>query len=235
MKTQTITRIPSWLPGFPGFYNTVFDADLHEEVTPLIESGDLPEDANVDDVLAGWQNGLYEANVVKCICDLLPGYFPRESGILKCDFERVISPKEYNFTNDSANVTFEIDMEMFAPWLRDYLTKHADQWQRCLSSHYRSRDGFMSYYPHDAAEWQPFIDAMLADTEPPVSGSWYNGAIPEDHLLGRILEFVLDTEHESGEPAYINMYYDVFERIYVSEFIDVEQARQHYDNRNETQ
>lgn len=235
MSIQIITRIKSWMPGFPGFYNTVFEPDLNQETDSMIESGELPEDGDVGDVLAGWKNACYESAVAKCICELMPGYFPKESGILKCELERVVSPKEYNFVNDSANVTFEIDMVLFAPWLRGYLVAHAEEWRRHLLTHYKSRDGFISYYPHDADEWQPFIDAMLDDTEPPATGSWYDNAIPESHMLGRILEFVLEQEHESGEPAYIAMYYDVSERVHLSEFIDPAKVMEHYHNRKDNQ
>ena len=224
MTTTTITKIPTWLPVFPGFYNTIFDAQFDQELEYLKEQGELPDDADEGDLLYGWDNGGYERAVVACICDHMPSYFPPEAGILHCRFEKVVSPKEYNFVNDSANVTFEIDMEKFAPWVRKYLKDWAKEWAECLRRHYRSRDGFCSFYSDDVEDWNAAVELMLKGEEPEREDRIYGrDAIHSSHLLGRLLDFILC--NEDSEPD-LRMYYDVNDHVYVSEFIDVEKVKE---------
>lgn len=227
--TTTTTKIKTWLPVFPGFYNTLFGPQFDNELQDLKEQGHLPDTAGVGDLLWGWDNPGYETAVVKAICESLTTrrrnpYFPPEAGIINCELEQIVSPKEYNFVNDSANVTFEIDLALFAPWIRAYLKDNAKAWEDHLFRHYRSRDGFISCYPHDPAEWQPFIDALLDGQEMPETHGWHSRGIPEEHLLGRLLEFYLLNEDEETD---MKMYYDVGDCVYVSEFIDLEKAKEH--------
>ena len=227
MTTTNTVKIATWLPVFPGFYNTLFDPDFENELCYLKDQGELPDDADSGDLLEGWDNASYEHAVCKRICECLVNprhkYFPAEAGIVGCELEKIVSPKQYNFSNDSANVTFEIEMEKFAPWIRAYLKSHAKEWEDYLIAHYRSRSGFISYYPHTPDEWQPFIDAMLDGGEMPETHGWHSRGIPSEHLLGRLLEFYLETE--VSEPD-LKMYYDVGDCVYVGEFIDLEKVQQ---------
>lgn len=227
--TATTTKIPTWLPVFPGFYNTLFDSQFDNELQYLKQQGELPDTADEGDLLYGWDNSGYEHAVVKAICESLTTrhrnpYFPDEAGIINCELEKVVSPKEYNYVNDSANVTFEIDLTLFAPWIRAYLKENAAAWENHLFSHYRCRDGFISYYPANATEWQPFIDAMLDGQEMPETHGWHSRGVPEQHLLGRLLEFYLLNEDEETD---LKMYYDVGDSVYVGEFIDLEKVKEH--------
>ena len=223
--TTTTVSIPTWLPVFPGFYNTSFEAQFDQELEYLQEQGELPDSADEGDLLYGWDNAGYERAVVACICEHMPRYFPPEAGILHCKFEKVVSPKEYNFTNDSANVTFEIDMEKFAPWVRQYLEDNAKDWESYISCHYRSRDGFCSFYSDDVGDWNTAVELMLKGEEPEREDRIYGrDAIHSSHLLGRLLDFIL--RNEDSEPD-LRMYYDVNDHVYVSEFIDVEKVKNH--------
>ena len=223
--TTTTVRIPTWLPVFPGFYNTIFEAQFDQELEYIKEKGELPDSANEGDLLDGWDNGGYERAVVACICEHMPRYFPPEAGILQCKFEKVVSPKEYNFVNDSANVTFEIDMEKFAPWVRQYLADNPKDWADCIHHHYRSRDGFCSFYSARVGDWNDAVELLLKGEEPEREDRIYGrDAIHSSHLLGRLLDFIL--RNESEEPD-LRMYYDVNDHVYVSEFIDVEKVKEH--------
>lgn len=221
---DTITKIPTWLPVFPGFYNTIFEAQFDQELEYLKEQGELPDSADEGDLLYGWDNGGYERAVVQSICDHMPRYFPPEAGILQCRFEKVVSPKEYNFVNDSANVTFEIDMAKFSPWVREYLKTWAKEWAKCIRKHYRSRDGFCSFYSDDVDDWNQAVECMLNGTEPPKEDRFYGrDIISERHLLGRLLDFILRNESEEYD---MRMYYDISDHVYVSEFIDAEKVKE---------
>ena len=223
--TTTTEKIPTWLPVFPGFYNTIFEAQFDQELEYLKEKEELPDSAHEGDLLYGWDNGGYERAVVACICEHIPSYFPKEAGILACTFENVVSPKEYNFVNDSANVTFEIDMALFAPWLREYLKTWAKEWAECIRKHYRSSDGFCSFYSDDVEDWNAAVEMMLKGEEPePDRGIYNRDSIDSQHLLGRVLEFYLENEDEEPD---MRMYYDVSDHVYVSEFIDMEKVKEH--------
>ena len=228
MSTPTqdsITKIPTWLPVFPGFYNTIFEAQFDQELEYLNDQGELPDSADEGDLLYGWDNGGYERAVVRSICDHMPSYFPPEAGILHCRFEKVASPKEYNFVNDSANVTFEVDMAKFAPWVREYLKNNAKDWEDCIHRHYRSRDGFCSFYSDDVDDWNQAVEDMLTGTESePEPRIYGREVIGEQHLLGRLLDFILRNEREEPD---MRMYYDISDHVYVGEFIDVEKVKEH--------
>jgi hypothetical protein len=233
---STTVKIGTWLPCFPGFYNTIFDPDFDQEIYYLTkESGELPEDTDAGDLLYGWDNASYERAVVEAICKSLINrrnrYLPDDCGIIGCRLERVVNPKEYNFTNDSANVEFEIDMALFAPWLRKYLLDHEVEWAKHLRSRYTSRDGFMSYYSNNPEHWHHCIEAMLNGIELDDGGVYHRRVVEPDHLLGRLLEFILETERakKSDEPVYIAYYYDVSDYVYVGEFIDLEKVKQHLE------
>lgn len=218
------TKIPTWLPVFPGFYNTIFDPQFDQELECLKESDELPDSADTDDLLYGWNNGAYERAVVACICEHLPRYFPSEAGILGCEFEKVVRPKEYNFVNDAANVTFEINTEKFAPWVRQYLKDHAKEWADCIHRHYRSRDGFCSFYSAYVDDWNDAVEMMLRGEDPERENRTYGrDAIHSSHLLGRLLDFIL--RNEDSEPD-MQMYHDVSDRVYVIEFIDIEKVKE---------
>lgn len=221
---DTITKIPTWLPVFPGFYNTIFDAQFDQELEYLKEQGELPDDADEGDLLDGWDNCGYERAVVSSICDHMPSYFPPGAGILQCKLEKVVSPKEYNFTNDSANVTFEIDMAKFAPWVRQYLKDHAELWAECIHKHYTSCDGFCSHYSRHVEDWNQCVEAMLLGVDVGQSRMFDRTEISSDHLLGRLLEFILENEH--SEPD-LKMYYDMSDHVYVGEFINLEEVKEH--------
>jgi hypothetical protein len=230
IETSTI-KIATWLPVFPGFYNTIFEPDLRSELEYLKQEGELPDTADEGDLLYGWDNSGYEQAVVRNICHALTAsrrpYFPDEAGVIACEFEHVVSPKEYNFANDSANVTFEIDMALFAPWVRQLLVDYEKAWADYLRRHYKSCDGFISYYSYDPEDWRHSIEAMLTGidlVETEGEGWRKREIVTPDHLLGRLLEFYL-TEVRGGD-VIESMYYDATESVYVGEFIDLEKVKQ---------
>jgi hypothetical protein len=226
--TATTVKIETWLPVFPGFYNTLFEPSFDSELEYLKEQKELPDTADEGDLLAGWQNAGYEQAVVKCICESLTTrrhnhYFPAEAGIINCRLQKVVNPKEYNFGNDSANVEFEIDMELFAPWIRDYLKENATAWAKHLVGHYKSCDGFISFYPYGTEVWAEAIESMLSGNPIIVPDFRRYQVADGAHILGRLLEFYLLNEDED---AVIKMYYDMTD-INVGEFINLEEVKEH--------
>lgn len=215
-QSPAIVELPTWLPVFPGFYNTLFEPDLLSEFDELIREGHLPPDEKYP--VGRWDNGGYELAVVRNICDEFPRWFPAEAGIEKCELESIKHPKEYNFRNDAVDVTFRIDMAKFAPWIDEFLDEHKVEFAKYLNDHYRSRDGFISYYPTDMDEWREALSRLMAGEEHAwaIEHGWRSRQ-SDNHILGRVLEFWCEQEFAD---AYVKMYYDGTENVYLGEFID---------------
>lgn len=75
-------------------------------------------------------------------------------------FESMASPREYNFTTDRIFVTVEPET---VQRMRDAIDPEI--WQRVLAERHKSRDGFISSYSHDPADWQDKPTADLDHNE----------------------------------------------------------------------
>ena len=204
-------NLKTWLPVFPGFYNTLFEPNLEYEIDAMRENDEIPNGVTDNQLYDCWDNGSYERAVVKNICRELPRHFPKDSGISECVFEEIRSPREYNFTNDSADVTFVVNADKFYPWIKGYLVEHSKEWTKHLRQHYQSRDGFCSSYTYDPEDWAASLDVIFEDVPD-------TGSIPHVHLIGRVLEFYLLNENDDFETT---MYYDGAENLCLSEFFDL--------------
>jgi hypothetical protein len=65
-------------------------------------------------------------------------------------FEEIISPREYNFTNDSINC--EIIFKDFNQVL-NLLKENEETFRDFVKYNYSSRSGFISFYSNDSDEW----------------------------------------------------------------------------------
>lgn len=86
-------------------------------------------------------------------------------------FEKIVSPKFYNFTTDSVDCKITFDAEQAL----EYCRNHLGAFREYLIENYRSRSGFISFYSHDPSEW---LD-------------WENWG---HHEPGSILQFILQNE-----------------------------------------
>jgi hypothetical protein len=156
--------IESYLPVFPGTYGTIFEDIDWEQI-----------DA-VGDRCTSFINGH--------LTDL---------GIVAV-FQSVVSPKYYNFSNDSINVEYQFEsLDKLVTYLIDNRTEFADY----LKERYTSYDGFISHHSNDVDEW---IQAFM-----------FGGEIA--HKLGSALEFYLT--NENGDDLEYSMYEDLSGNGYV--------------------
>lgn len=219
MKYQT------YLPAFPGFYNSYLEADFECE----LDSEHLPEGVNCDDLLAGWCNGEYEHAVVNRICEFMPSWFPEEADIKGFYLQKITHPREYNFSTDSADIEVETGPG-FGPWVMAYLKDNAEAWEGHLRSHYTSRDGFASFYSNDPDDWGDVLSGLIDKPEETDDPDRFDRRPSIDHALGRFLDFWIEQEIEDPQ---MDLYYDVSEHIYVGEYIDDEKVKQHMEQRKE--
>jgi hypothetical protein len=168
MKT---IKISTWCPIFSGFYNTVWDGESDIEIE-LEETGTKYEDWDID--YRGYMREVSE-RFVSVLADKLIKDIPHIKGI---EMEGVVSPREYNFTNDSIDITVSVKPPFFK-WVRGYLTENAENWSKYLKGHYTSYDGFKSFTPNYAKGW---VEATEDYTK------------LDGHYLGAILQFYCENE-----------------------------------------
>jgi hypothetical protein len=167
--------IKTYLPLFGGFYGTLFEPDTsnfeHENKC----------DFNFD-------NSQYEIDVVKeCI-----NFIAENCEFIKSiKFENIVSPKTYNFSNDSANVSIELNRVAF----KRYLNDNSEALDKYLKDRYTSRSGFYSHYGNSVELWKEETS---------------NFKMLDGHYLGSLLNFYF--LNESIEEY--DMYNYVSERIY---------------------
>ena len=161
-------KTESFLPIFPGAYGTIFE-DI---------------DFNQKDEV-----GASLTNVInRCICNL---------GI-KAEYQSFISPKFYNFENDSIYVEYTYDsLDVLIAWIRD----NVDDVSKELKNRYTSCDGFISHHSIYVNEW---IDVLDIDS----------------HKLGAMLDIYLTIEDDIDQIE-SEMYENLFSNglvIYDEEF-----------------
>ncbi len=180
-------RSKTFLPVFPGFYYTQFgyESDLEKELDFLHYNGKLPYDyaknKNLDlirfdeevvnDIVwdcFDWHK--YAESVAKECCVVIEQNCPF---IKKITYEKVQSPREYNFTNDSINCTIDLDKKAFRKWIYG----HEKEVNRYLDEHLTSRSGFISFYPNNFKDWEEMTNKFNVFEKP-----YYVGALLEAYF-----------------------------------------------------
>lgn len=115
---SSIVKIPTWLPIFPGFYNTLFDTSESQGrfEADLIKAGLVEKDYDLD-----FDNESFNNDVLKECCKWVQKNLPKEAGIINIKLEGIVSPRGYNFSNDSGNIEIELDIEKFSLWFSEYI------------------------------------------------------------------------------------------------------------------
>lgn len=199
-KTQrTVLTTQTWLPVFNGFYNTILGDRL--ELTDVIydinqdrKSKELSEveysDLEVDHETAS-QN--FSEDIFKSITKELT----KRNLINGAVFEKLHSPKYYNYSNDSINCTFKFSKENIET-IKNYLKDNETKWKEYLKDNFTSCDGFSSHYDNesDSEDWKDVKECLSHN---------FKGS--------SILEFILLNEEYTCE----SVYYDT--EFYMSSFI----------------
>jgi hypothetical protein len=98
----------------------------------------------------------------------------KELGI-QAVFQKIVSPKFYNFSNDSIYVEYQFEN---LNKLNAYLIDNRDEFTEYLEGRYTSRDGFISHHSSDVDEW--------------ISVFMFGGDLT--HKLGAALDFYCEME-----------------------------------------
>ena len=190
-------KVQTFLPVFNGFYNTLFENVIDNTVDDAIEYHNEQNNTDLvyDDFNFDFDSIMQEIckNAVSKIEEKL-----NEIGInCKIIYENLISPREYNFSNDSINI--EINFKKFSQVI-EILEQNYDSFAQYIKDHYTSCSGFISSYSSYASDW---MEDLREDAE------------NEAHKVGAVLDFILQ-EVEDYKPE--DLYFELCENAYFVEY-----------------
>ena len=225
MKNQnkeTLLKVATWAPIFPGFYETIFDG-ADREIESECELSDYEYAEYYSElVAAGVTHEFFNDHLWECtdfdnafkeashsICNAVLKL--EHAGIIRgIDFDKLVSPKEYNFQSDSINCEITFNPKK----LKKYLDENIKEFSEYIEGKYTSRDGFSSFYSNDVNDWLDVNEY---------------GA----HEVGSVLNFVILNEY-NGDEREAEM--DLFEESYCyddfSNFIEIDTEKMIKDFNN---
>jgi len=165
-------KIETYLPIFSGFYETHWQFDYNyvgDFINEDRKEKNLYSSANFNKLKI--DDSSYEIDVVNLFCESLPDFM--EDFITSIELQRIVSPKQYNFSNDSANVIIDAKIEN----ITKFIYENKEKFCEFLKSRYKSYDGFISHYDYDFESWE-------SDTK-----NFTDFSI-DGHRLGAILDFI---------------------------------------------
>jgi hypothetical protein len=175
-------KFETFLPIFPGFYGTLLEAD---------EDRVMPEEAtSTDDYNFDYDK--YYQDASKTSCDFIEEVLNDLGFKCKITFQKLVSPREYNFKNDSVNIEILFQRPKA---IDEYLYSHQEQLQQYLRDNYTGCDGYIPWHSKDTNDWIK---------------KWRTDA----HKIGSILKFIIGEEYQ-GSDIQMNLYEYVNERVYL--------------------
>lgn len=190
MKT---IKVETWLPIFSGFYGTIWESDSSQENEfqyineKRAEKGLPPLD---NDETIDWNYDGYHKEVAQSVAYYVSEELLELGMIADYSYQKLSSPREYNFANDSIHVKFSLNAKNKVA-IATYLVNHSVNFSEYLHDHYTSYDGFISSYSNNPADWTSAPDETLSDK----------------HKLGAVLNFIL--LNENGNDFEGEVYEDV--------------------------
>jgi len=184
-------KIKTQLPIFQGFYNTIFEPNEDSTIEDYNDCNGT--DYKFDDFKFDYDE--YHNRIAKeCINSVEKNL--NELGF-KCSiaFEKIDSPKYYNYRNDSIDIELKITKQVIKK-LYSVLKENKEEFEIYIKENFTSRSGFISFYSND-------VDVWLNDLD-----------FSDNNVCEHILNFVLQINEYNVE----TMYYDC-EGVY---FLDCE-------------
>ncbi len=170
-------KIETYLPIFQGFYNTLFEASGEdEEVNDINSQREAKGLEEIDFSDCKFDYEEYEKRVAEKCTEVIEwelNYILDTKMVF--NFQSVVSPREYNFTNDSINIEVETE-DLNA--IKDYLRENQENFGEYLRDIYTSRDGFNSFWTVNPLLW-----FTMLDNEEKLN-----------HVLGSVMNFILLNE-----------------------------------------
>ena len=190
-------KVQTFLPVFNGFYNTLFENILDNATDNAIEYHNETNETelnydNFDFDFALIQNEICKDAISKVEEKL------NEIGInCTINFETLVSPREYNFSNDSINI--EINFKKFSQVI-EILEQNFDSFTQYIKDNYTSCSGFISSHSSYASDW---MEDLRENPE------------NEAHKVGAVLDFILQEVEEYNDEC---LYYELCDNAYFVEY-----------------
>lgn len=165
-------KVKTYLPLFRGFYGSHWDDPCFDGEEDIYN---LPEGMYFEEFV-DWN--AYHEHIAKEMCNEVQ--YLLSDFVSDIEFERISSPKYYNFENDAIHceITFDEDK------ILEYIELNKSKFNDYIKFSYTSVDGFISSYPNNAPEW-------------------LEGWQDDSHKVGSILQFICSNE-EMEEPWDLN-------------------------------
>lgn len=194
LTINTATQVKTFLPIFTGFYGSLWEDYLTSDGEA--EHYNLPDDF---DFYKYVDYNKYFNHLSSQFCNIvekeLTGF------VHSIEFEELISPKYYNFTNDSINCTIKPNTLA----IRNYIFNNQEQFKQFLKDNYTSRDGFSSFHSNNFDDW-----VILTDN--------FTDLNHDTHHLGALLNFIAQNEDITEECLIYGVIDTHISEFYTEEF-----------------
>jgi hypothetical protein len=176
MKTKT------WLPLFNGYYDSIWGTDRDEE-NEIECINEQRKEKGLDPIT--WDDckfnyGDHFNNLSKAISREISEWLIKEKYVNKYKFEKLSSPKQYNYNTDAIYIEYSLTKENKKN-ITKYLLNHRLKFEKYLKDRYTSYDGFFSSYSNNVNDW---LD---------------NDYFTHEHKLGAVLDFIIRNEDDLRE------------------------------------
>lgn len=200
METKTLNKkFDTWLPVFSGFYNTIWEFDYDNVMYNINEDRQEKKLNSINSDILEIDNSQYEYDIVQSFIESLK--IKLSDFIINIQFQKIKSPKEYNFVNDSVDVYIIPKIDK----IKEYIYNYLEDYKIYLKNHYTGYDGFISHFSNNFEGWKEYTDNF---TDYSTHG----------HYLGSILNFICESIDNINELE-LSIYYEVSENIYTSNYV----------------
>ena len=169
-------KIKTWLPVFPGFYNTIFEPNNEDveidEINRLRLDQGLPK-ITYDECEWNYKEYFEEVST-QCVC-IIENELRQMGMVISIKFEELRSPQFYNYSNDAINIEVELS-DKNIDVIKTYIYANINPFSVYIKDEYTSRSGFYSRYSNDVRDWVGKEN------------------LEHEHKLGSILQFILFNE-----------------------------------------
>lgn len=138
-------KFETFCPLFPGFYNTIFEPCEDNEIYNHNQENDT--DLSYDDF--NWDYDDYRERVASAFVESFEREFKDVVPDVQINFQSVVGPKEYNFSNDSINIEVEMNFLKFMTMVGH----NKENIREYIRDKYTSRSGFISWHSNDVDDW----------------------------------------------------------------------------------
>lgn len=201
-----MNKVNGYLPIFPGFEYTIFEFDddrLESDIQEDIRENRIVETISFDDLKIDYKQ--YCIDVSKQCVEYVENQLKSLNMIESIEFEKIQSPREYNFSNDEIHCVFNYDDDHKKNIIK-YLDENKNSFNDYILDNFSDRSGFMSFYTNDGEQWYDDFN----------NNSFKN----EGTQFSVILDFILGNEEENPIDEMYDSLRDICESDYVLNYDD---------------